>query len=209
MRVRISFNGTTGGEGPVNPCGPTQYGEVEDYTINIQAAAASVLTLSCGSNQTIYASSQTTIPNLTSSVTSNTTCAGGAITLTQAPPAGTALTNGANTVTITATDNCGNSQQCQMTVTYINNLNAGELNMFSAVAIYPNPVTDNLIVDLSTVANEDITIEIYDLSGKLLVKENNQNGSLISIDISNLSNGFYQIKLLSSTAQIMKRISKM
>jgi hypothetical protein len=122
---------------------------------------------------------------------------------------GTGLTNGANTVTITATDNCGNSQQCQMTVTYINNLNAGELNMFSAVAIYPNPVTDNLIVDLSTVANEDVTIEIYDLSGKLLVKENNQNGSLISIDISNLSNGFYQIKLLSSTAQIMKRISKM
>ena len=81
--------------------------------------------------------------------------------------------------------------------------------MFSAVAIYPNPVTDNLIVDLSTVANEDVTIEIYDLSGKLLVKENNQKGSLISIDISDLSNGFYQIKLLSSTAQIMKRISKM
>jgi PKD repeat protein len=206
MRVRISYQPD---DGAIVPCGNSQWGEVEDYTINIQAAAASVLTLSCGSNQTIYASSQTTMPNLTSSVTSNTTCAGGAITLTQAPPAGTGLTNGANTVTITATDNCGNSQQCQMTVTYINNLNAGELNMFSAVTIYPNPVTDNLIVDLSTVANEDITIEIYDLSGKLLVKENNQKGSLISIDISDLSNGFYQIKLLSSTAQIMKRISKM
>ena len=206
MRVRISY---LPDDGAIVPCGDSQWGEVEDYTINIQAPSASAVTLSCGSNQTIYASSQTTMPNLSGSVTASTTCPGGAITLTQAPPAGTALSNGANTVTMTATDNCGNSQQCQMTVTYINNLNVGELNMFSAVTIYPNPVTDNLIVDLSTVANEEVTIEIYDLSGKLLVKENNQNGALVSIDISALSNGIYQIKLLSSTAQIMKRISKM
>jgi hypothetical protein len=199
-----------------NPAGSNSTNQLEIWLDPNTSGAAFVdgydpsgVTISCGSNQTIYASSQTTMPNLSSSVTANTACTGGAITLTQAPPAGTTLSNGANIVMITATDNCGNSQQCQMTVTYINNLNVGELNMFSFVTIYPNPVSDNLIVDLSTVANEDITIEIYDLSGKLLVTEANQKGSLISIDISELSNGLYQIKLLSSTAQIIKRISKM
>lgn len=33
MRVRISFNGEQGGEGPIDPCGVTNYGEVEDYNI--------------------------------------------------------------------------------------------------------------------------------------------------------------------------------
>lgn len=33
LRVRISYNGTDGGEGPINPCGNTQYGEVEDYRV--------------------------------------------------------------------------------------------------------------------------------------------------------------------------------
>jgi lysyl endopeptidase len=43
MRVRIGYNGAQGGEGTVSPCGTTQYGEVEDYTINIQPAGTSDL----------------------------------------------------------------------------------------------------------------------------------------------------------------------
>ncbi|MNY14697.1 hypothetical protein D3C86_1478830 [compost metagenome] len=35
MRVRITFNPAQGGEGPVSPCGTTNYGEVEDYNILI------------------------------------------------------------------------------------------------------------------------------------------------------------------------------
>jgi lysyl endopeptidase len=34
LRVRISYNGEDGGEGPINPCGNTQYGEVEDYRVH-------------------------------------------------------------------------------------------------------------------------------------------------------------------------------
>jgi PKD repeat protein len=36
MRVRISYNGDPGGEGPIDPCGTTQWGEVEDYTVIIE-----------------------------------------------------------------------------------------------------------------------------------------------------------------------------
>lgn len=34
MRVRITYNGP-GGDGPISPCGTTEFGEVEDYTIVI------------------------------------------------------------------------------------------------------------------------------------------------------------------------------
>jgi PKD repeat protein len=206
MRCRISYQPD---DGTIAACGDSQWGEVEDYSIVIQAAPTAVLTLSCGSNQTVYASTQTTMPNVTGTATASTTCAGGAVTVTQSPAAGTALSNGANNVTITATDLCGNTQTCQMTITYVNNLGLNDLNMFSFVTLYPNPVTDNLTIDLSTVKNEDVTVEIFDMSGKLLMSENNQNGSLIVLKMTDLSNGLYQVKLTSSTAQIMKRISKM
>lgn len=206
MRCRISYQPD---DGTITYCGDSQWGEVEDYTINVQAAPTAVLTLLCGSNQTIYASNQTTMPNVTSSATANTTCAGGAVTLSQSPAAGTPLNNGANNVTVTATDLCGNTQTCQTTVTYVNNLGVNELNPLSEITLYPNPVTDNLIIDLSTIESDEVIIEIYDMSGKLLLSGTNQEGSLIAIDLSGLSNGLYQVKFKSSSAQITKRISKM
>jgi PKD repeat protein len=207
MRCRISYQPD---DGAIVPCGDSQWGEVEDYSVLVQSSPTGVLTLSCGSNQTIVASQQgTTMPNVTSSATASTTCAGGAVTLTQSPLVGTALSNGANNVVVTATDNCGNTQTCSMTVTYQNDLNVSEINMFSYVQLYPNPVSENLIVDLSSVSSEMVIVEIYDMSGKLLIQENNQNNSILTIDMSSLAHGMYQVKLISSSAQIMKRVSKM
>lgn len=207
MRCRISYQPD---DGAIVPCGDSQWGEVEDYSVVVQSAPTGVLTLACGSNQTIVASQQgTTMPNVTTTATASTTCAGGAVTLTQSPVAGSALSNGANNVVVTATDNCGNVQTCSMTVTYQNDLNVSELNMFSFVQLYPNPVSEELILDLSSVSSELINVEIYDMSGKLLIQTNNLNTNILSIDMTNLANGMYQVKLKSSTAQIVKRVSKM
>lgn len=207
MRCRISYQPD---DGAIVPCGDSQWGEVEDYSVVVQSSPTGVLTLACGSNQTIVASQQgTTMPNVTSTATASTTCAGGAVTLTQSPLAGSALSNGANNVTVTATDNCGNTQTCSMTVTYQNDLNVSEINMFSFVELYPNPVSENLVIDLSSVASELIEVEIFDMSGKILIRENNVNNNVLTIDMSNLANGMYQVKLKSSSAQIMKRVSKM
>lgn len=207
MRCRMSYQPD---DGTIVPCGDSQWGEVEDYSVVVQSSPTGVLTLACGSNQTIVASQQgTTMPNVTSTATASTTCAGGVVTLSQSPVAGSALSNGANNVVVTATDNCGNVQTCSMTVTYQNDLNVSEINMFSYVQLYPNPVSEDLILDLSSVSSELINVEIYDMSGKLLFQTNNLNNNILSIDMSNLANGMYQVKLKSSTAQIVKRVSKM
>jgi PKD repeat protein len=210
MRVRISFNGTTGGEGPVNPCGTTQYGEVEDYSVLIQNAPASTLTLSCGGNQTIVASTGgTTMPNMVAFASATTTCTSTVVTGSQSPAIGTALVSGANVVTITAVDQCGSTQTCQVTVTYQNDLGIGEAEMFNAVTVYPNPFSASLMVDLTSIGNENVDIEIYDLAGKLLMTGDNKENAIVSFDMSNLSQGMYQVKLITNSAQTVRRITKL
>ncbi|MFN5912574.1 MAG: GEVED domain-containing protein, partial [Bacteroidota bacterium] len=205
MRCRISYQPD---DGAIQPCGTSQWGEVEDYTIQIQPAPSGTLTLQCPGNQTIYATQSTTVPNITASATSSSTCPGGSVTETQSPAAGSPLQNGANTITVTATDQCGNVKTCTTVITYINNLGVEESGIFSEVELYPNPVSGELTVDLSSVANEDITVELYDLSGKLLTTRTNNNGPLITIDMTNFANGLYHLKLRSNKAQSMRKISK-
>lgn len=206
MRCRISY----AVDGAIVPCGDVNYGEVEDYTVVVQAMPSGVLTLTCGPNQTIVASAQgTTVPNVLTTATVNTTCPSGTVTGSQVPAAGASLANGANLITVTAIDECGNTETCQMTVTYVNDLNVSEINQFSFVTMSPNPVSENLIIDLSSVSSEEVSIDVYDMSGKLLASADNQNGSMITIDMSSFANGLYQVKLTSSTARIMKRVAKM
>lgn len=206
MRVRMSYQPD---DGAITPCGTTQYGEVEDYSIVVQNAPSGVLSLQCGGAQTIYATQSTVVPNVTTTATSSTTCPGGTVTETQSPAAGTPLANGANTITVTATDQCGNTQTCTTVITYINNLGVEEINQFSYVSLFPNPVTDELSIDLSTLIDEKVSIELYDMSGKLLVTANNTNNAIVTIDMSSFANGMYQLKLKSDKSQVMKRVSKM
>ena len=84
-----------------------------------------------------------------------------------------------------------------------------DLNALNAVQLFPNPVSDELIVDFSAVAGEEVTIELFDLFGKLIATSSNQNGSSVTIAMNGFANGMYQVKLSSGEAQITKRIIKL
>ena len=84
-----------------------------------------------------------------------------------------------------------------------------DLNALNAVQLFPNPVSEELIVDLSAVAGEEVTIELFDLFGKLIATSSNQNGSSVTIAMNGFANGMYQVKLSSGEAQITKRIIKL
>ncbi|PLX06795.1 MAG: hypothetical protein C0596_13910 [Marinilabiliales bacterium] len=74
----------------------------------------------------------------------------------------------------------------------------------SEIIVYPNPADDYIFIN----SDEKITyIEIYDYSGKLLIKkQNHSNNDKISIE--NLSAGFYLIKLRSDTSNTTIKLIK-
>jgi PKD repeat protein len=84
-----------------------------------------------------------------------------------------------------------------------------DLSALNAVQLFPNPVSEELIIDLSAVAGEEVTIELFDLFGKLIATYSNQNGSSVTIAMNGFANGMYQVKLSSGEAQITKRIIKL
>ncbi|AGC78198.1 putative repeat protein (TIGR01451 family)/predicted secreted protein (Por secretion system target) [Nonlabens dokdonensis] len=66
--------------------------------------------------------------------------------------------------------------------------------------LYPNPALEELFVS----TKQNATYSLYDLSGKLL-KTGSLKEGVNKIDISQLSNGLYVIKGLSSSGQITKQ----
>lgn len=75
---------------------------------------------------------------------------------------------------------------------------------------YPMPVTNDLLnIDLELSFIGNATIELYALSGELLITKdisNNQGYSKHQIDVSNITNGTYYIKVSAGTANLYKRI---
>jgi hypothetical protein len=75
--------------------------------------------------------------------------------------------------------------------------------------IYPNPTNDKLFIDLSGIEGQKVTIEIYDMSGKLVQTVLNNSGSILSIDLSGINKGIYQVRILSNELNLNQRILKM
>lgn len=93
--------------------------------------------------------------------------------------------------------------------------NAGFVNMEDAVAngyvgieetvsvmnftnLYPNPAHDNTNIDLGNVENENVTVEVYDLNGKLVSQRNYGvlNGNyIIPMELSTLEKGMYSVRI--------------
>lgn len=124
MRVRISYQPD---EGPIDPCGTTTDGEVEDYTVKVQNASSASL---------------------------------------------------------------------------------DENHLFAQVNVYPNPTDEVLNIDLSSVTTEEVSVQIFDLTGKLLTTVENQAGKKLEINMSNFARGIYQVVLSSSSATSTQRVVK-
>jgi lysyl endopeptidase len=209
MRCRLHYSGSDIGEGPIMPCGNSSYGEVEDYLINITAPSSSSISLTCGDMQTIYGSSGvTTVPDVTDDATAQTNCSSGGLVLTQNPVAGTQLNNGANVITVTATDNCGNSQTCTTVINYINDMGIAE-GIFDNIKVYPIPVEEILTVDLSSFTGSAIHLELLDITGKLIYSFMNVPKEITKIDLSAVAKGSYQLRLNSGSHSRTVRVVKL
>jgi len=77
------------------------------------------------------------------------------------------------------------------------------------ITMYPNPVTEgNLFIQLSTSQNEILETEIWDMTGKLVTKVDNQTGAgtiSLTIDVSKLNTGMYVINIVGDKVHYQDR----
>ncbi|WP_394759220.1 T9SS type A sorting domain-containing protein, partial [Flavobacterium sp.] len=76
------------------------------------------------------------------------------------------------------------------------------------IAIYPNPSTGLFTVSTGNKAIDKV--EVYDVTGKIVLSVNNFSGvnSQSILDMRNVSNGIYFVKISSENQNIVKRIIK-
>jgi len=86
-------------------------------------------------------------------------------------------------------------------------INAPEENIGS-FAIYPNPADQVLYISGQAVNGEPVTIEIVDIMGRVVYSETDQSSGMLNkqIDISNLANGTYIIKVETVNAVSTEKI---
>jgi hypothetical protein len=105
---------------------------------------------------------------------------------------------GANSgnVTVIASNTCGTSGTRVLAVTVIGCKLIGE-NYTSDFEIYPNP--SNGIVHVNSSMEEDFTIELFELSGRLVSVPVFSTDRIQTIDISSISSGMYFIVITNSS----------
>ncbi|KJJ37459.1 T9SS type A sorting domain-containing protein, partial [Aequorivita vladivostokensis] len=128
------------------------------------------------------------------------------VTVTAQDPApGTALSDGVYTVTLTATDEYGNSSTCDFELTVESVLGLNQNSLESGVALYPNPASN--VVNL--VNRTNISLEkmmVYDINGKLVNQTDlrTMQGEK-AVDVSSLAAGVYMVQIIGENASTVKR----
>ena len=65
------------------------------------------------------------------------------------------------------------------------------------IAIYPNPVVDNLVIDFS-LSSGNYSVEIFDMQGQIIRKENiSANEKRLGISFRDFANGMYLLNIIN------------
>ena len=78
-----------------------------------------------------------------------------------------------------------------------------KINPENPVQVYPNPVTDQLIIDLGDLNGN--TLEIYNLLGQPM-KKNVLKGQIATVDVNDIPPGIYLLRINTSDGIIIKQI---
>lgn len=102
-----------------------------------------------------------------------------------------------NLLKLTLTNNSG-----QQAIYYAHNLSVTELDDPNLYSVYPNPV--NEILTIKGVEQNQVSIQIFDVSGKLVYHNKlNVNQNMIEIPVSHLEKGIYFMKLLNQFGKFL------
>ncbi len=81
-----------------------------------------------------------------------------------------------------------------------------ELKSESSLDVYPNPNTGFVTLKIDHPTSQASQVYVYNLVGELVKTINTIESDYTTIDLSDLSNGFYQLKLNSENTTLSKKI---
>ncbi|MBC7861696.1 MAG: T9SS type A sorting domain-containing protein [Bacteroidia bacterium] len=80
----------------------------------------------------------------------------------------------------------------------------------NGLSVYPNPAGENVMLTFENTENENTFVEVYDISGKLLINQKFSTSvgkNFINLDLRSLSNGLYILKVKNSSGEKTKKVS--
>jgi hypothetical protein len=77
------------------------------------------------------------------------------------------------------------------------------------VNIYPNPTTNIVNIEISGIDEGFANIEIFNTMGNLIRKETIESNGIFSLNVSNLTQGIYYIRIIYKSAVISEKIIKL
>ena len=82
----------------------------------------------------------------------------------------------------------------------------------NSLLVYPNPVSEGLTIDFAETNINSGSVEIKDLSGRTVyiqsIEDRSKNGSLLQIDVSNLTSGIYFLNVRGESGNtLVKKIA--
>jgi hypothetical protein len=94
-----------------------------------------------------------------------------------------------------------------------NNLYLDNVNIYSnpdnlKVNMYPNPSSSTVNIEVGIPSQEDVSIEIFDLIGRVVLKQTVANTSsfVSSMDISSLPDGIYLVRVIANNQKVVKKL---
>lgn len=160
------------------------------------------------------------LPTLTFSLTDTTCVYSASISLSATPAGGTfsgtgvtgssfspsaaGLGNATITYDYTDTNGCSNSANQTINVDPCTGIN--EFAGAALVSIYPNPASNLISVDLSSMNQTNLLIELTDVTGKLILKKTMNGGSVIQLELNSVDAGIYNFTVKTKDGSVSKRL---
>jgi len=148
------------------------------------------------------------IPNLNQNINLISSCSSD-FTITQDISSGTLVDAGENiVVTLTATDELGQTAQCFVTVSTDPILNTDDIVLDKNITLFPNPTKGNI-----TLQNENnlplSEVIIYNSIGQIVYTQQIDNTTTdMRISLENYPDGIYFVRINSGNTSVVKRIIK-
>jgi len=93
------------------------------------------------------------------------------------------------------TDSNGCPAQGTFTITYDTTVNSQSTNILNSIRVFPNPFLDELFIELEN--ETDINLKLFDVLGRVVLASQQENTSIIKLNVSHLPQGAYYLEVLN------------